>query len=234
LPAAARTWSIADVRAYFAALGLPAVADTLSREEVNGEHLLVLARDDELIDVVGEELSLGKKFAVTKAVAAIGAGSRRSLASGTGGAGGAGGSSRTPTTEAGAAPVAVGFAAKLISRSMARSRTLSSKRAAAYATGRALSPVMARPSRSGAEARERDGGGQEGLTPAPFAQPQSGNLSEAQVKGRSNNAKGWGAAFVAVEALILLTGSSSIWLHCLSVLPGLFCLLFGVTAAFST
>ena len=64
--------------------------------------------------------------------------------------------------------------------------------------------------------------------------PRRGNLSDAAVKDRKRGAGTYAVAFFGVEALIILTGSESPWLHLVSMLPGTFMMLGGVTAFFQT
>ena len=63
---------------------------------------------------------------------------------------------------------------------------------------------------------------------------KKGNLSKAQVKHRTKVAEGYGVAFIAIEIIIVMTGSGSAWIHLVSMLPGMMMMVAGVTASFST
>ena len=63
---------------------------------------------------------------------------------------------------------------------------------------------------------------------------KAGNLTEAQVQQRTKASAGYGATFIAVELVIVMTGTESAWIHLVSVLPGLMMMMLGITAAAST
>ena len=62
-----------------APVGLVEVAERFAAEEVNGECLLSLGRDGNLLDALGDlTMTVGKQFALRKAVARLSAAAMRS------------------------------------------------------------------------------------------------------------------------------------------------------------
>ena len=207
LPDAAREWSVADVRSYFSGLGLAAAGEQLAAEDVHGECLLALGRDDELLGALGDvQLSIGKQFAVRSAVAGLGgrpAMQKHGFASEDSG-------DDDPTS-----PPAV---QKALGRWMAKSLKVVDTPKPAGSSGGNYAPSAAP---ADAPRRRRP-------------KTKKGNLSKAQVKHRTKVAEGYGVAFIAIEIIIVMTGSGSAWIHLVSMLPGMMMMVAGVTASFST
>jgi hypothetical protein len=72
------------------------------------------------------------------------------------------------------------------------------------------------------------------VAPRKKAKTRKGNLTDKQVKAREKAAAWYGGIFLVIEALIVITGSGSAWLHLVSMLPGTFMMMAGVTALFQT
>ncbi len=217
LPAHARSWGVAEVGSFLHSVGLDDVATAFETEQVNGELLLDLSREgglghayteainpDRLAKLADGALTMGRELALRRAVESLGDGAH------------AGYTQRTVAATA----------APLPRRGSESSEASVGTGVQSLVTRAAWRFIAASPT---ASARQRAG-----VSAARPARPRKGNLSDAQVKGRKRSAGGFAATFIGIEAVIVLTGSDSAWIHLVSMLPGMLMTLAGVTAFFQT
>jgi hypothetical protein len=197
------------------AVGLADVAEAFEGEQITGELLLDLSRDEgSLGHAFGEAISerrssqlaegaltMGREFALRRAVEALS--TTRGRGGGRAAARRDSGSSESSHDDGGLPPAVTRAAWRFIAGSPSANHRLR---------------------RAGAGA------------PSASARPRTrkGNVSDAQVKVRKRGAGGFAATFIAIELAIVLTGSDSPWVHLVSMLPGTFMTLAGVTAFFKT
>ena len=207
LPARARGWGVAEVKSYLLSVGLDDVAAAFETEQVNGELLLDLSREGGLGHAYTDAISPDRFANLADGALTLGRelALRRAVESLWGG-------SRTP--------------APLPRRGSDSSEASVGAGVQSVVTRAAWRFIAASPT---AGARRRAGAS--GVTPT---RTRKGNLSAAQVKGRKRSAGGFAATFIGIEAVIVLTGSDSAWIHLVSMLPGMLMTLAGVTAFFQT